>query len=366
MVTAAPAAGHGAGVSLARFEVEFASGKNAGLRNPRGVEAAASATATGSVSPSGPQSPREGEDVDRPAADACLAKVLSSSIAANIRAAEREEKEQQHQQHGLDRREEEGRAGEEDLGGVSTCRSDHLQVQRCATTNARAGVAAAAEAEVDRAGRQRSDSSMCGTSATHREVRREPLARRQGGFFLAEADANALGSNGNSDAFSFGGGGGGSGGDGGGCVAKPVSSKSSNDAGAIPNVSNSGNGGEANRGNLSQWPSSASNNAAAMIHDGCPNGDGGGNCYPTIPSEDIELLELAGKGRFSRTYRARWRGATVAVKTLELPPESDAAASIGSDRSVIVAEFEREVVREYFRLVVWKQGYRIFFFLGKQ
>ncbi|CAM9161671.1 unnamed protein product [Ectocarpus sp. 6 AP-2014] len=67
---------------------------------------------------------------------------------------------------------------------------------------------------------------------------------------------------------------------------------------------------------------------------------------------DIELLELAGKGRFSRTYRARWRGSTVAVKTLELPPEVDreqeaAGAEIvgdgGGSRAVVVAEFEREL-----------------------
>ncbi|CAN0261442.1 unnamed protein product [Ectocarpus sp. 12 AP-2014] len=67
---------------------------------------------------------------------------------------------------------------------------------------------------------------------------------------------------------------------------------------------------------------------------------------------DIELLELAGKGRFSRTYRARWRGSTVAVKTLELSPEVDreheaAGAEIvgdgGGSRAVVVAEFEREL-----------------------
>ncbi|CAN0253614.1 unnamed protein product, partial [Ectocarpus sp. 13 AM-2016] len=56
--------------------------------------------------------------------------------------------------------------------------------------------------------------------------------------------------------------------------------------------------------------------------------------------------------RFSRTYRARWRGSTVAVKTLELPPEVDreheaAGAEIvgdgGGSRAVVVAEFEREL-----------------------
>lgn len=363
VVTTAPKAGHGTGVSLARFEVEIARGA------VEAAAAAATATATGAVSPSRRQSRAGGEEegVDRPAVDARLAAVLSSTIAASIRAADGEEKEQRQEAEEWDEKE---RTGGQELRGGSTGRDGHPQTQQRFATNARVGVAAEAEAEVDRAGRQQSDSSACGggTSTTHRELRREPLARRQGCFFLAEADANALGSNGNSDAFSFGGGGGGgsgSGGDsgGGGDGARPFGGKS-NDAGAFPNVSNidGNNNDEArnnsgnNAGNCSPWTSSAGNSSPATTghhHNNSPNDDyGGESCYPTIPTEDIELLELAGKGRFSRTYRARWRGATVAVKTLELPPESGAAAAMaGSDRSVIVAEFERELVRENYRCV---------------
>ncbi|CAM9115798.1 unnamed protein product [Hapterophycus canaliculatus] len=70
--------------------------------------------------------------------------------------------------------------------------------------------------------------------------------------------------------------------------------------------------------------------------------------FPTIPPGDIELLELVGKGRFSRTYMARWRGMTVAVKTLESPPPGVVVGGQGArvdagGRSMAVAEFEREL-----------------------
>eukprot|EP00752_Nemacystus_decipiens_P008521 g7610.t1 len=331
VVTTAPKADHATGVSLARFEIEIARGA--------GAAAAATATKTGAVSHSKQQAPGEEEAVDGLSANARLAEVLSSKIAANIRTAEREEREQQRAMEGEDER-----AGDEELRGGGTCRGAHPDTQRC-PTNARAGVAGAAEAEADanRAGRRPNDSSAaCGASTAHREARRKPLARRQGCFFLAEADANALGSNGNSDAISFGGGRG-RGDDGDGCVDKPLSSRS-DDADAFPNVCSRGNNGQAGcNGGLPQRTSSASNNPATTPPNNSPNDDDGESCYRTIPTEDIELLELAGRGRFSRTYRARWRGVTVAVKTLELPPESDAPASFGSDRSVIVAEFEREL-----------------------
>lgn len=81
------------------------------------------------------------------------------------------------------------------------------------------------------------------------------------------------------------------------------------------------------------------------VHDDC------------IASEDIELLELVGEGRFSRTHRARWRGKTVAVKTVDLPEEKPEVGVEGvpeawqaglaertESRRVMLMEFDRELV----------------------
>ena len=91
-------------------------------------------------------------------------------------------------------------------------------------------------------------------------------------------------------------------------------------------------------------------------------GDGGGGRArnDSIAPSEIELLELVGEGRFSRTHRARWRGETVAVKTLELPamrppeilPQGTEAASEAEPgardytRKAIMAEFDRELVSD--------------------
>lgn len=45
-----------------------------------------------------------------------------------------------------------------------------------------------------------------------------------------------------------------------------------------------------------------------------------------IAADEIEVLELVGNGRFSRTHRARWRGKIVAVKTVELPGKPSTVA----------------------------------------
>lgn len=80
-----------------------------------------------------------------------------------------------------------------------------------------------------------------------------------------------------------------------------------------------------------------------------------------IAPEDIEVLDLVGQGRFSRTYRARWQGKTVAVKTVEMPgkPSAEEGAGAGagdaagtwelgphSEGRLIMTEFERELVSE--------------------
>lgn len=84
---------------------------------------------------------------------------------------------------------------------------------------------------------------------------------------------------------------------------------------------------------------------SGVVHDDC------------IDPEHIELLELVGEGRFSRTHRARLHGVTVAVKTVELPEARpavemegaaegwEAALAKGSEgRRLMLAEFERELV----------------------
>lgn len=55
--------------------------------------------------------------------------------------------------------------------------------------------------------------------------------------------------------------------------------------------------------------------------------------FDFIAAEDISMLELVGHGRFSRTHRARWKGKTVAVKTVELPGKlsTQASAAGGGD-----------------------------------
>ncbi|CAN0333367.1 unnamed protein product, partial [Ectocarpus sp. 12 AP-2014] len=88
-----------------------------------------------------------------------------------------------------------------DVGSAAQCAGGTATPARGTATTAAAG------------GASDSNARCCSSSSSRgwRRGNREPLARRQGCFFLSEADANALGSNGNSDASHFGGGGGGGG-----------------------------------------------------------------------------------------------------------------------------------------------------------
>ncbi|CAM9821039.1 unnamed protein product [Pylaiella littoralis] len=330
---------HCPGVSLARLEVEVVDGGEIGVPGCPARAAAAAAAAAAGVLPSRHQPPPLPREKD--AAAPLLADTLSSATAAAILAAEKEGEEQAE---GKDEMEESGHScsvgGRVGGGGVvGACGGDRSDLVTAQAT----AVPAAAAAEEHGTRRKEGTNYDKTTAATATAApgvvaatvgssrhpsrpgnRREPLARRQGCFFLAEADANALGSNGNSDAFSFGGGSGGSVGNGNGDAKLLSSSGNGNNNGGGTFLNNRGDGNDGSRNNA----------------------DG----YATIPHEDVELLELVGKGRFSRTYRAMWRGATVAVKTLELPPpvaewgrEDGQAVNNGSDRSVIVAEFEREL-----------------------
>ena len=136
------------------------------------------------------------------------------------------------------------------------------------------------------------------------------LARRAGCGFLAEADAS-------------------------GSSGVPVSSGSNDDSDS--------NGGHCGVG------------SGGVGDDG---GDGGAARNDSILPSEIELLELVGEGRFSRTHRARWRGEMVAVKTLELPAMGPHEVFLGGTeetceaepgerdyrKKAMMAEFHRELV----------------------
>lgn len=89
-----------------------------------------------------------------------------------------------------------------------------------------------------------------------------------------------------------------------------------------------------------------------------------------IPEEDMEVMEVIGQGRFATMRRALWHGRVVAVKTVELPPETpvellvesvNAVRGVRGDRDTrmmgrssgsaqrrgpsSLMEFERELVR---------------------
>ncbi|KAG5190485.1 putative serine/threonine protein kinase [Tribonema minus] len=73
--------------------------------------------------------------------------------------------------------------------------------------------------------------------------------------------------------------------------------------------------------------------------DAAGGGSGGGG--GAIAMEELEMLEVVGRGRFTALRRALWRGAPVAVKCVAAPPAGDAERA--HDRALILGEFQREL-----------------------
>ena len=56
-----------------------------------------------------------------------------------------------------------------------------------------------------------------------------------------------------------------------------------------------------------------------------------------VSKEELEFGPMVGSGSFGNVYKGRWKGTTVALKCIKLPP--------GSDMSSLPAPVEVEVLR---------------------